>query len=426
MLGVCLLTAGFGARFADAQENGNRLGATVSEQNRIRAAGIRRIPGKYLTLYTDIPDRPDVDELVKIFDLAIPQWCEYFSMDLTQVGDWHFSGMIIADQQRFLAAGLFPEDLPPFPAGYQRDDNFWVFLQPGDYYTRHLVLHEGTHAFMNRAFGRTGDPWYAEGIAELLAVHFWDGERLQLNYRDNRRNDVPYWGRVKIIKEAVAADAPLQLAEILAASIEDFREIQWYAWAWAACRFFDSHPRYQADFRRIQSHLKQDRRELTKPFWSQLDHKESMAWEWNLFLREIEYGIDLPHALPSLAQRTADRRFQIRADRGWQDTQLDVAEGEQITISADGEFIVRDDGSPWKSHANGVTIAYFNQKPLGQLVAAIGAEEDLQTGELVAISIGKQATLTAHTSGRLFLKINDHPAELQENRGALQVEIDRN
>ncbi len=58
----------------------------------------------------------------------------------------------------------------------------YLCLQPSQYYTRHLLLHEATHQFhaantpslkLPRAF------WYREGIAEYFAMHNWDGQRLR-------------------------------------------------------------------------------------------------------------------------------------------------------------------------------------------------------------------------------------------------------
>ena len=85
-----------------------------------------------------------------------------------------------------------PEDLPDFLAGYQRGHEIWIYLQPGDYYTRHLLLHEGTHAFMGWFLNGFGSPWYSEGMAELLAINQWQDGKLQLHYqlRDRQRSGV--------------------------------------------------------------------------------------------------------------------------------------------------------------------------------------------------------------------------------------------
>ncbi len=58
----------------------------------------------------------------------------------------------------------------------------YLYLQPSEYSTRHLLLHEAAHQFHYLA--STGnrspaDPWYTEGLAEYFAMHSWDGKTLK-------------------------------------------------------------------------------------------------------------------------------------------------------------------------------------------------------------------------------------------------------
>src|SRR5262249_14224219 len=138
------------------------------------------------TLYTDLPSSLAVDELPGVFDQAFLQWCAYFGIDEKDHADWRMTGYLIKDKVRFTAAGLLPDDLPPFLNGYCRGHEIWVYNQPSgnqtsDYYRRHLLLHEGTHGFMFTVLRGCGPPWYSEGMAELLATHRWADGRLQLN-----------------------------------------------------------------------------------------------------------------------------------------------------------------------------------------------------------------------------------------------------
>jgi len=67
------------------------------------------------------------------------------------------------------------------------DRQCYLSLQPTNYYTRHLLLHEATHQFVCEAFGRRVDPlppWLSEGLAELVAHHNWDGETLRIGLVD--------------------------------------------------------------------------------------------------------------------------------------------------------------------------------------------------------------------------------------------------
>ena len=170
----------------------------------LEARGLSVSQSPHLTLITDVRDRADVAEFNDVFEAAVGQWCDYFEVPRSAVKDWHLTACVIRDpnnKQRFVEAGLFPEDLPPFPAGFQQASRIWVYLQDGDYYTRHLLIHEGTHAFMEKFLGGYGAPWYAEGIAELLGVHRWQEGRLTINHQITNREEVPFWGRVKLVRK---------------------------------------------------------------------------------------------------------------------------------------------------------------------------------------------------------------------------------
>lgn len=56
-----------------------------------------------------------------------------------------------------------------------------LFVQPSEYYTRQLILHEATHQFhfLAATDNRTpAGPWYTEGLAEYFGLHNWDGRTL--------------------------------------------------------------------------------------------------------------------------------------------------------------------------------------------------------------------------------------------------------
>ena len=166
-------------------------GATAAavDDARAAAAGIRKLPGKRLTLYTDLAG-PEIDRLPAVFEQAFPQWCRYFKVKEGDQADWHMTGFLMKDKARFVAAGLLPDDLPPFEHGYSRGHDLWLYEQPSDYYRRHLLLHEGTHGFMNTVLGGCGPPWYMEGMAEYLATHRWQrrAAHARLHAREPRRS----------------------------------------------------------------------------------------------------------------------------------------------------------------------------------------------------------------------------------------------
>ena len=214
------------------------------DERRVEAAGISRTKGRHLTLYTDDRDRKDLNELVTVFDLAVNQWCDHFKIDRAKAANWKVDAFLIVDQEKFETAGLIPDDLPKFPAGYAVGKDIWFYPQRGNYYTRHLLLHEGTHLFMNRFLGNLGPPWYSEGMAEWLGLHRWDADTrsLQLGYRVQDRREADYWGRVKIVQRELTQGEGMSLDEVFAIGPTAFQNLRFYAWSWAACEFLTYHP----------------------------------------------------------------------------------------------------------------------------------------------------------------------------------------
>src|SRR5262245_50834104 len=114
------------AAVARADDYGNSPYPRVDD-SKVLAAGIRKLESRRLTLYTDLPSSPEVDELPQVFDQAFDLWCKYLRIDPTKHADWRMRGSIIADEPRFSAAGLLPADLPKFLNGYTRGQEFWIF-----------------------------------------------------------------------------------------------------------------------------------------------------------------------------------------------------------------------------------------------------------------------------------------------------------
>lgn len=80
---------------------------------------------------------------------------------------------IIADRQPFIGGG-----------GYYAPSRrkAYLFVQPSQHFTRHLILHEATHQFHFIIAGPIGvlkSGWYVEGLAEYFGMHTWDGKKLR-------------------------------------------------------------------------------------------------------------------------------------------------------------------------------------------------------------------------------------------------------
>jgi WD40 repeat protein len=109
---------------------------------------------------------------------------------------------------------------------------------------------------------------------------------------------------------------------------------------------------------------------------------------------------------------------QVHADRPWQDTGIDVAEGEPVTIIPEGVW--RKGSGHLACNARGLDKephdrAVWPEAALLCLLARVG-EEDEPTPVL-----GKQQLVPRH-SGRLYLQAND--LGLSNNHGHLEVTID--
>jgi len=159
LLSACGLSAAFAVQSdardeASQQRSMQRINPATPrpmqiDPQRVSAAGISVLRGKHINLYTDV--RFDASEnqndprqrWVELFDAAVPLWLEKFDIDRSLAKDFVLTAIVMQDQQRFKRARLIPDDLPEFPAGYSRGHEFWMYVQPDDYYTQHLMLHEG-------------------------------------------------------------------------------------------------------------------------------------------------------------------------------------------------------------------------------------------------------------------------------------------
>ena len=280
------------------------------------AAGIRKLAGKHITLYTDLKSSPEVDGLPAVFDLAFPQWCAFFGVDPAKQADWRMTGFLMQDKARFRQAGLLPPYVPATLPGYSINHELWVNEQPSEYYRRHLFLHEGTHGFMNTLLGGCGPAWYMEGLAELLGTHRWHEGRLTLGYMPANRDEVPYWGRSKLVKDAAEAGRARPLKEVVELALTSTNQVEGYAWSWAAAALLDHHPRYQKRFRALEKHILDGT--VTQQFYRLFaaDWQE-LCEEWQLFIAGMEYGYDLAaHGRRLHARQTAAGRRGERHCRG--------------------------------------------------------------------------------------------------------------
>ncbi len=393
--------------------------------------GFQRLKGTYIDVITDLPLDDEMRVLPKLFDAAVPRWCEEFEMRLQDVKDWHVEAFIMLARERFKAAGFIPKKLPEFPYGFQFGNQVWVVEQPSPYYRRHLLLHEGTHWFMNRKYGDHGPPWLMEGTAEWLATHRWDGETLTMGVIPRSKTEVEYWGRISLIQQQLADGIAPSLEEILRYDNTAHRNVEAYAWSWAAVIFLRNHPDTAKAFEDLLKQPMKSDGTLTRWLFRHLQSQwPQIRSEWNAMLTEFEYGYDPSHGMLAMsrsAKPISDEpiTLAVAANRSWQSAGVKVTKGDKLIIEATGKYFVSQVPKPWACEATGVTLEYYSGVPLGKLMMTISApmvkEQFSQPIEI--ISVGDYLEITATVSGELHFRVNESNAGLADNSGAAQVAI---
>lgn len=404
-----------------------------------RAQGFRVLQGKHLTLYTDVPSSPAVDELPRVFDAAVPHWAAYFGIDPAKLADWRMRGFLMQSRERFATVGLAPAELPEFKNGYSTGHDLWLYDQPSDYYRRHLLLHEGTHGFMNTQLGSCGAGWYMEGVAELLGTHHWADGRLTLGVVPRDKEDVPLWGRIALVKAEIAAGRMRGIDDIVNDAVPSFTDNESYAWCWALAAFLDGHPRYRAAFRGLQKSVNDPHfnAAFRRAFAAELPE---LRREWLTFAGELEYGVDVSRTAiafrPGQPPAVAGTQATVAADRGWQSSGVLLEAGRKYRIRAVGRFqIAMSDAEaggggasarkPWPCEPGGVTLRYYRGRPLGMLLGAVEPDPTSTTppAALAPFAVGLDMIVEPSVTGSLYLRVNDSNGELNDNAGALTAEI---
>lgn len=411
------------------------------DRSKLARQGFRLLDGRHVTLVTDLPSSSGVDELPQVMDAAVPLLAERFNVSAERMRDWHVLAMLLADREKFEAAGLMPRSNETFPHGLSIGYELWVANQSSDYYRRHLLLHELTHSFMATQLGGCGPGWYMEGMAELMGTHRWHPERkqLELAVMPEDRRQYSMWGRTKLVAEAVEANRLLPVAAVMRIDNTRILEVESYAWVWSLAKLLDTHPRYRDRFRRLQSSTLDpdfDQRfaELMAP------DRSNLETEWRLFASRLDYGydiareaIDFPADQSGLHHPDTAARTEVAADRGWQSTGLVLKRGERYELTASGRFVVgqEPDGQPWISEPGGITLDYYGGEPLGKLLAVLDSrrpgdpDAPPSSAFLTPTPIGLSGTLEPDATSVLYLRLNDSPASLNNNRGTAQVRVRR-
>ena len=403
---------------------------------RSRLAGLNVFQSDHLVLITDHPRRADDDIklLPEVFDEAVNVWASHYSIPLSVVSEWKVCGCLIVDRERFREAGLLPDTIPDFTNGYCDHYRFWFVDQSNSAYQRHLMLHEGVHAFTATLLKMSAPTWYTEGIAEWLATHRLTKEKKAFEHTPipSLPDDVEQLGRIEMIHRLSSLGEASSLQDVFGLRPTRHGTISSYALAWSVVAFLATHPRYRDAFIAMEQGPFDER--MTYHLTSHAGWNPVIASrDFNAFLSELDYGYDTESMVIdwSQGQLVSDETLisSVAASRGWQNPGWRLETGQRYRLRATGLCSVgriqSDDGQlELDSTADGISIDWYRSRPVGRLLAAQWVNKESQF-HFDLIGEGAEMKITASHSGPLFLKINNFPGRLRECRGELRVQINR-
>lgn len=408
-------------------------GRPLAAQTAPLPTGFQRLSGQYVEIITDLPLSEEIQQLPKVFDAAIPTWCRVFDMTLAEVADWRGTVYVMLDRGRFQSAGLIPDHLPNFPFGFQFGNQMWLTEQPSAYYRRHLMLHEGTHWFMNRKYGENGPPWLMEGMAEWLGTHRWNAanQQLVMGVIPSNKREVPYWGRLSLIQDQLASGIAPSLETIMRYDNTAHQHVDAYAWSWAVVLFLQSHPNTKASFQALLKRPMHADSRLTRWLFGRLrDDWPYLRQEWNAMLSDLDYGYDLSRGFARITRDAAAKHaepFEIDTSQSWQASGICVRTGEKIKITAGGQFVVGRVPDDWVCYPDGVTLQYHRGQPLGRLMMAVLAPirgEPPFSSFVSSTAVGAELVWTATNDGELHFRVNEAGSGLSDNEGKVRIAIE--
>ena len=396
-------------------------------------AGMQTVHGKHIVLKADSGSRKSLTDLVESYDAAVPQWERFWKLPPGALDRWRVDAFVMSDPARYRDSGDLPAGLN-FPFGYAMPGNIWVMRQQSDYYTRHLLLHEGVHALAIDQFDGTGPSWFAEGLAEMLGVHRGSGSQVEVNVVPESRQAVPFWGRFKLLSQRRAENRIPTLDAVMAYPLELNSDVESYGWSWVAIMLLAEYPEYLP---MILAAAKNGS-DRSVGFTQALKQPLTAQWpivqaRWRLLTHTIDYGFEWSRERIALSMQ--DKLWQgktiqtpIAADRGWQSAGVRFAPGMRVKISAEGQCTINDQPKPWISEPPGVTIHYANGRPLGQLLVCVlpnTTHEQQQLKPLRIETVETETEIVVDEHCWLLFRINDDLGDMGNNQGGYLVKIQR-
>lgn len=403
-------------------------------------AGLRVLTGERLVLATDRPvrDGDGVAELPEVFDQAFDAWCRHYRLDPDRLGAWRAFGCLIVDRERFRAAGLLSDDVPEFENGFCDRHRLWLADQSNPAYRRHLLLHEGVHAFTITVRDLAAPAWYMEGIAEHLATHrieYDDGTpRFVPTPVPDRPGDAEQLGRIEVLRSLCTAGSTPSLADVFAQAHGDHRALTAYAASWAAVSLLALHPAHAASFARLeQGALGPDMtvRLAALPGWD----AARASRDFDAFTQDVDYGYDLRRmAIDWSPGRplAAGQQIDVDASAGWQNTHVALEAGHTYTVETSGRsrigtLVDTPSGrtTVLESEADGISLRWYRGRMVGRLLIAQWHDPHAagRRPGFDVLAEGAATEVRAVVDGPLYVRINEAPRDLADNMGGVSLRI---
>jgi len=398
----------------------------------LATVGINVFESKHIKLYSDI-DSEIAAGLPPIVDALFVDLENYFGkLPPTRSGaPYQMTGYLMADKARYADLGLLPkQDLGSFH-GRQIGRRFWMHDQTSSYYRKHLMLHEATHCYMQAIPGVVAPYWYLEGMAELCGTHREKADGgFEFRVFPDDSKSFPGHGRIRLAQREMKKNGFARLQSITDFTANQFaKRNECYAWAWVLCSFLDKHNTYRERFRELGQYTTSARFNQSFRESFNADYQNLLA-EWTVFASGIDDNFDFRRAAMSLKSgqplTTETHVCEVKADQGWQSTSIRIQKNTPYRIQATGQFTVAQEPKPWISEADGISIQYFDSRPLGQLLGVVyNAETTKADAFAKPIPIGSDRILTPEHDGTLYLRINDRWSQLRDNTGKLKIAISK-
>jgi hypothetical protein len=393
-----------------------------------------RRSGRHIELVTDLESAVEAENLVASFDAAVPQWAEFWQLEPDAVAGWKVAAFVIRNRSLFRQQGLIPDHIPKFPFGYASGNSVWVLAQPSEYYTRHLLLHEGVHSLAFSQFGGAGPTWFMEGSAELLATHSGQAASTQINQIPQNRESAPYWGRFKLMTQLRHKGDVPTIESVMRYPPSLSGNVATYSWSWAAAMLMSVYPSYRPALLAAARNGKQTGPGFNRQFYRQISQTKwpVVAARWRIMCHDLDYGFEWSRETVAISEEDPlwDGKLlemTVPANRGWQSAGVRFAPGTRVAVRGSGQIVLDSEPKPWISHPAGVTIGYHRGRPLGQLLACVlpNAADGDHVLPLEVVAVGEEATLSIDQHSWLLLRVNDHVGDLGNNSGVFNVKISR-